>query len=42
MRMNYDFIGGSWQVIAESVPAIKNRFDVILMSETLYNVKYYD
>ena len=33
------FVAGSWQSLSEN---LTHHFDVILMSETLYNTAYYD
>lgn len=36
------FISGSWESIAEQPVAEELKFDIILMSETLYNTSYYE
>ena len=35
------FQGGSWEFLSQQ-SELKERFDVILMSETLYNPDYYE
>jgi predicted nicotinamide N-methyase len=36
------FISGSWESIASQPVAEELKFDLILMSETLYNTSYYE
>ena len=33
------FVGGPWESLKTKIP--KNTYDIILMSETLYNTEYY-
>ncbi len=35
------YLAGSWEEFATN-DSLKNSFDLILMSETLYNVEYYE
>lgn len=34
-------ISGSWETILKSQPELCDRFDIIIMCETLYNKEYY-
>ena len=40
VNMTYEMVSGSWEQLVNK-SSLKEKFDVILMSETLYNVEYY-
>ncbi|CDW82488.1 UNKNOWN [Stylonychia lemnae] len=42
LQQKYQLLAGSWETLCKQRQDFQGKFDLILMSETLYNINYYD